>query len=429
MTPYPSAWVCYGRRHLNPPCYAHAASSSSHPARVSCAARNGEHWNTRSTNRRATLGTIFRGMPSAKLPSMLSSGSGHSLGPAVWSGAARPTARGVAVSAKRRRRRGVRSSSKATPGASKQETGKQETSSASSRNTETPPIQNPEAPSSKSTPPPAPSKWKKKIIAAGVTPAAMIGGLASGFVSGLPAAAASLFQRPSQAVTARQDPSNSGSSYFHFAYAAPVSNSGGEYLLSETWSNFVEADDSNLSAAVQMALEIVDLANHFADNRKLSPEYKRTLVQGVLLGAYGITPERAADLLEDPSSTASPLLLPVISAIYSGPYNFFYGRGPRINKKCSEEWQNFAGPDNADLNAAVQMALEIVDLANHFADNRKLSPEFKHKLAKDIQAGRFGITPEQATDLLADPSSTASPLLLAPVISAIQSTGPLRSGI
>jgi hypothetical protein len=49
---------------------------------------------------------------------------------------------------------------------------------------------------------------------------------------------------------------------------------------------------------------------------------------------------------------------------------------------------------------------------------RPQQPPAEHNLAHSVLTGRFGITPEQATDLLADPSNTDSPLLLAPVIGA-----------
>jgi hypothetical protein len=175
----------------------------------------------------------------------------------------------------------------------------------------------------------------------------------------------------------------------------------GSVATAEQWLSFVRA--LNYNSAEQLAIAIVDLANRHASNKALSPEFKNRLAGYVLAGSFGITPEQAAALIVAPPGTASPSLLPVISAIHRGPRNF--------SSIYSEEWNSFIGSRKENFGAAITLALAIVDRANHFAGNKKLSPEFKHGLANTVLTGSYDMTPEQAIKLLAEPSGTPSPLL------------------
>lgn len=146
--------------------------------------------------------------------------------------------------------------------------------------------------------PGAASKWKKALAGA-LTPPTVI----SGLISGVPAAVVSLFQQSSP-------PAASASQNLPRRPPPPVRppSAGGEYLFSKEWKDFVGPDNANLSAAEELALSVVELANQFAGDRNLTSEFKYILIQQVLIGSGGITPAKAADLLQKRSSTASPLL-------------------------------------------------------------------------------------------------------------------------
>jgi hypothetical protein len=151
-------------------------------------------------------------------------------------------------------------------------------------------------------------RWKK-ILLTTLTPATIVGG----FISGLPPAVVSFFQSQQS----NQPPPAAAGQNLPRPLPPPGISlySGGEYALSKEWKDFVGSNDANLGAAEQMAVSIVDLANHFAGDRELSPGLKRSLVQQILLGIGGITPAKAADLLQERSSTPSPLLALLIHTI------------------------------------------------------------------------------------------------------------------
>ena len=153
--------------------------------------------------------------------------------------------------------------------------------------------------------PKAAVKWKKAVAGALSLPT-----VTGGLISGLPPAAVTALQQSSQPAAA--------SSGQNLSYPPPPvrpPSAGGEYLLSAEWKNFVGPDNINLGAAEQLALSVVKLANHFAGDRKLTPGFTYSLIQQVLIEVDGITPAKAADLLQKQSSTASPLLDSLINMI------------------------------------------------------------------------------------------------------------------
>lgn len=162
---------------------------------------------------------------------------------------------------------------------------------------------------SSTQPPAVVPKWKKKVLKA-LAPATIV----SGFISALPPAVVNFFQSQQ---SNQPPPATAGQNLPDFLrYSGIDLSSGGEYHLSEEWKDFVGSDNANLGAAEQVAVSIVDLANHFAGDRELPSGLKRSLVQQILLGIGGITPSKAADLLQERSNTPSPMLAQLIQTIH-----------------------------------------------------------------------------------------------------------------
>jgi hypothetical protein len=137
-----------------------------------------------------------------------------------------------------------------------------------------------------------------------------------------------------------------------------------------------------------------------------------------MTGSSDITPEQAAALLAAPPKSPSPLLLPVINDIQADRHSILWDNNVLSHPAKYLEWADFIGADQANLAAAEQIAISIVDLANHWAGKQELSPELKGHLAQLVLSGSFDMGPQQAADVLAEPSGAPSPLIM-PVVTAI----------
>jgi hypothetical protein len=146
--------------------------------------------------------------------------------------------------------------------------------------------------------------WKKnwkKLAIAGMVPFSAVSGFAS------PMVPVTSFTPPRTSTVAPMRIVQTQQVFSSSIFTSALLD-GGHYTFNGPWQAKVGADGH--AAAVELASSVVDVANKCAGGHLLQPEVKRYLIQLVLLGIGGISPEDVGEILELATEADDPKIAP-----------------------------------------------------------------------------------------------------------------------